>query len=189
MVNKKYDHITMENVKEYFMDTECHPSNRDADWDLADEYRKLKIDKKIVNEWINEYYENKLVEFKSEKEKSFVIFDILYDFSDALKYDLMKQYFTIYIDSIDSEEDNALKLRNFLKIIPKKSGDVFRGIVYICYINKDFDLMNRAINELKRQIVRLDGYEYNIGGGHKSIFNTKSDEEDLNEFIKKYLEK
>ena len=38
----------MENVKEYFMDTKCHPSNRDADWDLADEYRKLKIDKKIV---------------------------------------------------------------------------------------------------------------------------------------------
>lgn len=101
----------------------------------------------------------------------------------------MKQYFTIYIDSIDSEEDNALKLRNFLKIIPEKSGDVFRGIVYICYINKDYDLMNRAINELKRQIVRLDGYEYNIGGGHKSIFNTKSDEECLNEFINKYLEK
>lgn len=64
----------MENVKEYFMDTECHPSNRDANWTLADEYRKLKIDKKIVNEWINEYYENKLVGFKSEKEKKFCYF-------------------------------------------------------------------------------------------------------------------
>lgn len=46
MVKNKFEHITMENVKEYFMDTKCHPSNRDADWDLADEYRKLNIDKK-----------------------------------------------------------------------------------------------------------------------------------------------
>ena len=113
----------MENVKEYFMYTKCHPSNRDADWDLADEYRKLNIDKKIVNEWINEYYEKNLVDFKSEKEKSFVICDILYDFTDALKYDLMKQYFTIYIDNIDSEEDGNLKLVNFLEVIPKKVGE------------------------------------------------------------------
>ncbi len=179
----------MENVKEYFMDTKCHPSNRDADWDLADEYRKLNIDKKIVTEWINEYYELEFDKFILSTDKSVEISGIVSDFYEALKYNLMKKYFTVYIDNIDCEEDNGLKLLNFLNFIPKKSGSVFKGIIYICYINKDFDLMNRAINELKRQIVRLDGYEYNIGGGHKSIFNTKSDEESLNEFIKRYLEK
>ena len=49
--------------------------------------------------------------------------------------------------------------------------------------------MNRAINEFKRQIVRLEGYERNIGGGHKIVFHTNENEECLNEFIKKYLEK
>lgn len=101
----------------------------------------------------------------------------------------MKQYFTIYIDSIDSEEDGNLKLVNFLEVIQDKHKSVFKGIIYICYINKDYDLMNRAINEFKRQIVRLEGYERNIGGGHKIVFHTNENEECLNEFIKRYLEK
>lgn len=189
MVNNKFDHITMENVKEYFMYTKCHPSNRDADWDLADEYRKLNIDKKIVNEWINEYYESEFDNFILSTDKCIEISQIVSDFYEALRYNLMKKYFTVYIDNIDHEEDNGLKLRNFLRLIYYKNESAFGGIIYICYINKDYELMNRAINELKRQIVRLDGYEYNIGGGHKSVFNTKSDEELLNEFIKKYLEK
>lgn len=69
----------MENVKEYFMDTDCYPTYRDADWDLADEYRKLNIDKKIVTEWTNEYYEKKLQALKRKRKKIllFVIFYII----------------------------------------------------------------------------------------------------------------
>jgi len=38
-------------------------------------------------------------------------------------------------------------------------------------------------------IFSVDGYEYNIGDGHKIVFHTNGNEECLNEFIKRYLEK
>ena len=157
MVNKKYDHITMENAKQYFMDTDCYPTYRDADWTLADEYRKLKIDKKIENEWINEYYETKFISFKSINRKCFIIAHILRDFKDELKYDLMKKYFDIYINDIDNEKKSFLILKNLLN---KKSVNEFDGIIYICYINNDYTLMNKSIDVLKRLIKELDGVQF-----------------------------